>query len=143
MAAMATEDWSSRAGLREIARTRSERITGWRAPVAFVVGYESDGDWVFPHINRPGGTHGLPAVILAAVLGYAAGTAEFAMTSAQLAEAIAELEPAEAATDVDHPNLGAWRTIKAAEPARIAAVFVGNLDDPLAGPVDTALREQF
>jgi hypothetical protein len=143
MTGMATEDWSTRAGLREIARIRGERIAGWRAPVAFAVGYESDGDWVFPHINRPGGTHGLPAVMLAEVLGYSSGTAEFTMTAAQLAEVIQMLEPAEAATDVEHPNLGAWRTIRAAEPATIAAVFVGDLGDPFAGPVDTALREQF
>jgi hypothetical protein len=142
MTAMATEDWSTRAGLREISRVRSERIEGWQAPVAFAVGYESEGAWVFPHINRPG-THGLPAVMLAEVLGHASGTAEYAMTAAQLTEAIAELEPAEAATDVDHPNLGAWRTVQAAEPAAITAVFVGDLQDPLAGPADAALREQF
>lgn len=139
---MATEDWSTLAGLREISRVRSERIPGWQAPVAFAVGYESQGDWVFPHINRPG-VHGLPAVLLAEVLGYASGTAEYAMTAAQLAEAIARLAPAEAATDVNHPNLGAWRTVQAAEPAAIAAVFIGDLADPFAGPVDAALREQF
>lgn len=143
MTAMTTEDWSTRAGLREISRTRSERIPGWRAPAAFAVGYESKGAWVFPHINRPGGTHGLPAVLLAEVLGYTSGTAEFGVTPAQLADAIAELEPAEAATAVEHPNLGAWRTVQAADPATIAAVFIGDLEDPFAGPVDAALREQF
>lgn len=143
MTAMAVEDWSTRAGLREIARVRSERIPGWQAPAAFAVGYEVDGDWVFPHINRPGGTHGLPAVMLAEVLGYSSGTAEFTVTPAQLAEAIAMLEPAEAATDVQHPNLAAWRTVRAAAPGMIAAVFVGDVEDPLAGPVDAALREEF
>jgi hypothetical protein len=52
---MADEDWSTLAGLREIARTR---------------------------VNPAGATHGLPAVNLAEYLGYASGTREFSMTSA-------------------------------------------------------------
>ena len=142
MTAMATEDWSTRAGLREISRARSARIPGWQAPVADAVGYESGGGWRFPHLNRPGGTHGLPAVILAEVLGHTSGTQEFPLTPALLAEAIAKLAPAEAATDVDHPNLGAWREVHAVPAAEIAAVFIGDVGDPPAGPADSALRAQ-
>jgi hypothetical protein len=137
---MADEDWSTLAGLREIARSRAERIAGWQPPIAYAVGYHTDGDWVFPHVNPPGGTHGLPAVILAECLGYASGTREFSLTAAQLGDAIARLAPAEAATGVKHPNLVAWRAVADAEPVEIAAVFIASLDDDPAGPADAALR---
>ena len=140
---MAPEDWSTRAGLREISRARSAQIPGWQAPVAYAVGFQRDGQWAFPHVNEPGGTHGLPAVMLAETLGYSSGTCEYRLTSGQLAEAIAKLAPAEAATDVDHPNLAAWRAVQAAGVREIVAVFVGDVGDPPAGPADSALRAQF
>lgn len=110
--------------------------------MAYAVGFRRGQDWVFPYVNRPGGTHGLPAVILAEVVGYSHGTREISISAACLAQAITALQPAEAATDVDHPNLAAWRTIAAADPREIAAVFVGSLGDPFAGPADAALRAQ-
>lgn len=137
---MIVEDWSTLAGLHEIRRARSGRIDGWAAPVAYAVGFRCGHEWVFPYVNRPGGTHGLPAVILAEVVGYSCGTREIPISAAYLARAIVELQPAEAATDVDHPNLAAWRSIAAADPGEIAAVFIGSLDDPIAGPADAALR---
>jgi hypothetical protein len=137
---MTVEDWSTLAGLHEIRRARSGRIDGWAAPVAYAVGFRRRREWVFPYVNRPGGTHGLPVVILAEVVGYACGTREFSVSAACLARAIVELQPAEAATDVDHPNLAAWRTIAAADPDEIAAVFIGSLNDPIVGPADAALR---
>lgn len=140
MRSVITEDWSTLTGLREIRRARSERIPGWKPPVAYAVGFRSGRDWTFPYVNQPGGIHGLPAVILAEVLGYSSGTREFRLTLAQLDEATARLQPAEAATDVDHPNLASWRTIAAEKPAELAAVYVGSLDDPVAGEADRALR---
>ncbi len=138
---MTSQDWSTLAGLREIQRVRSDRICGWTAPVTYAVGFHTGGDWAFPHVNLPTGTHGLPAVILAEVLGHSSGTHEYRLTNTQLAQAIATLEPAEAATGVEHPNLVSWRTIAAEQPQEIAAVFVGSLDDPTAGPADRALRQ--
>ena len=79
-------------------------------------------------------------MILAEVVGYDSGTREFAGPAAHLAQAIVELQPAEAATDVDHPNLASWRTIAAERPREIAAVFIASLDDPIAGRADAALR---
>ena len=96
--------------------------------------------WTFPYINEPRGTHGLPAVILAEVLGHSPGTREYRLAGAQLAEAIGRLQPAEAATDVDRPNLAAWRAIVAAQPSEIAAVFIDSLSDDAAGEADSALR---
>jgi hypothetical protein len=139
---MADEDWATLTGLREIARARAERIPGWRAPVAYAVGYRRDDGWCFPHVNQPSGTHGLPAVILAECVGHASGTREFSVTPAQLDDAIAQLAPAEAAAGVNHPNLVAWRAVAAAEPLEIAVVFIGSVDDPPAGPADTDLRSR-
>lgn len=130
------------AGLAEIKRTRAERIDGWQAPVAYAVGHRTADGWTFPHVNRPGGRHGLPAVLLAEVVGYSGGTQEIDVSEEQLAAAIRAIEPAEAVTEVDHPNLGAWRSIAAAGPTAIAAVFVGSLDDEPAGPADRELRKQ-
>lgn len=134
------EDWSTLAGLHEIRRARSGLIEGWAAPVAYAVGFRRGREWVFPYVNLPGGTHGLPAVMLAEVVGYSHGTREICVSATCLAQAITALQPAEAATDVDHPNLAAWRSITAADPREIVGVFIGSLNDPIAGPADAALR---
>ncbi|MFN8227284.1 MAG: hypothetical protein U0R18_11305 [Mycobacterium sp.] len=134
-----TDDWTTTAGLKEIARTRGERIDGWRAPVAFAVGHLVDGSWVFPHVNKPGGSHGLSAVLLAEALGYSSGTAEFMMTDDQLADAIARLAPAEETPGIRHANLEAWRKLVGAPGTKVAA-FIADLDDPPAGAADVALR---
>jgi hypothetical protein len=86
---MIDEDRSTLAGLREVARARAERIPGWQVPIAYAVGCRRDGGWHCPHVNQPGGTHGLPAVILAECLGYTSGTREFSLTPAQLDDTIA------------------------------------------------------
>jgi hypothetical protein len=70
---MAFEDWSTLPGLHEIRRARSGRIDGWEPPVAYAVGFRREHDWVFPYVNAPGGTHGLPAVILAEVVDLSRG----------------------------------------------------------------------
>lgn len=137
---MAGEDWSTRDGLRAIAVTRAARIDGWVAPVAYAVGYQQGGEWTFPHVNPPGPVHGIPAVVLAEVVGYANGTRAFEVSADQLDKAIAGLAPAEAAVDLKHPNLAAWRHVVAAPRDAIAVVFVGSLDDAPAGSADAALR---
>jgi hypothetical protein len=137
---MADEDWTTLTGLREIARVRAERIPGWQAPVAYAVGYRGADGWHFPHVNQPSGTHGLPAVIVAECVGHTSGTREYSVTPARLGDAIARLEPAEAAAGVSHPNLVAWRAVVSAEPDEIAVVFIGSVDDHPAGPADAALR---
>lgn len=135
-----TEDWTTVAGLREIANTRAARIPGWRAPAGFAVGYLDSGEWVFPHVNKPGSPSALSAVLLAELLGYAGGTGEYRMTATQLAGAIAGLAPAEATAGVKHANLTAWRTVAAAGPHEVVAVFVAAVGDPVAGPADAAMR---
>ncbi len=83
---MTDEDWTTLAGHREIARVRADGIPGWQAPVAYAVGYRGADSWHFPHVNQPGGTHGLPAVILAECVGHTSGTREYSVTPARLGD---------------------------------------------------------
>lgn len=133
------DEWSTLAGLKAIRERYAALIEGWRAPVAYAVAQGED----FPHVNEPGGIHGLPAVMLAYVLKHDGSTATFDLEPAQLAEAVELLEPAEACTEVDHPNLAAWRRVLAEHDGRpIRAVFIGSLDDEVSSPTDALLRSQ-
>jgi hypothetical protein len=149
-AAMTDLDWSTPGGLAAIRDHLAARIEGWRTPVAYAVALSpasSSPEWVFPHVNAPGGTHGLPAVVLATVLRHDGSTATVPLSRAELAAAVESLEPAEACTTLDHPNLAAWRHVLAeldGNPAREAvAVFVADLDDPVASEADGSMRATF
>ena len=140
-------DWSTPEGLAAIKVALAATIDGWQPPVAYAVGISpasSSPELEFPHVNAPGGTHGLPAVILAKLLGHVNGTQTYELTRQQLEAAVETLRPAEACTSLDHPNLAAWRTVLAeldANPARTAfAVFVDDLDDPVGSEADATLR---
>ena len=149
-APMTDLDWSTTEGLAAIRDHLAERIDGWRQPVAHAVGLSpatSSPEWVFMHVNTPGGRHGLPAVVLASVLHHDGTTASLPLSSSALAAAVESLAPAEACTDVDHPNLAAWRSVLAdleSNPAREAvAVFVADLDDPVTSEADGSMRATF
>lgn len=140
-------DWSTPQGLAAIKDALAATIDGWSPPVAYAVGISSASsspELEFPHVNAPGGTHGLPAVVLAKLLGHANGTHTYELGRSQLEAAVATLAPAEACTSVDHPNLAAWRSLLGeldANPARTAyAVFIGGLDDPVESEADATLR---
>ena len=143
-------DWSTPEGLAAIHDHLAARIEGWHQPVAYAVGLSSASsspEWLFPHVNAPGGRHGLPAVVLATVLGHDGSTATVPLSRSQLAAAVESLAPAEACTSLDHPNLAAWREVLhelEGNPAREAqAVFVGDLDDPVTSEADGTMRAQF
>lgn len=137
------------ATLDEINAAREEleaSIDGWQAPVAYGLGVGTVSpngsvlDVAYPHVNGP--AHRFPALALAKVLGHTAGSGTYEMSSDQLDAAIATIEPAEACTDVEHPNLEAFRLVRdvAQAPAaggerRVFACFMGSLDDP---PTDAA-----
>jgi Pyridoxamine 5'-phosphate oxidase len=129
------DEWSTLDGLAAIRGRYGNLIDGWQAPVAYALG--SDGE--FPHVNPPGGRHGLPAVLLAYVLKHDGSTATLTVSPEQLAEAIQLLEPAEACTDVDHPNLAAWRALAATD-GPYQAVFVADLADDVTSDADARLR---
>ena len=107
----------------------------------------SSPEWVFAHVNHPGGAHGLAAVVLATVLGHDGSTATLAVSRSQLAAAVESLEPARACTSVEHPNLAAWQQVLLeleGNPAREAqAVFVADLDDPVTSEADGSMRATF
>ena len=142
-----TADWSTTEGLATIKVALADTIEGWQAPVAYGVGISpasSSPELEFPHVNAPSQTPGLPAVVLAKIVGHAHGTATYELSRAQLEVAVETLRPAEACTAVDHPNLAAFRTVLAeldSNPAREACVvFVGDLDDPVSSEADATLR---
>ena len=150
MGSMAEMDWTTRDGLAAIKAHLAERIEGWTAPVAWAVAItsaSSDPDWQLPHVNAPGGSHGLAAVILASVLRHDGSTATVDLSRDQLAAAIEGLTPAAACTQLEHPNLGVWRGLLAeieGNPAReLVAVFVADLDDPVSSDADGQMRATF
>lgn len=143
-------DWSTREGLAAIAEHLGSRIEGWRRPVAFGLALSpasSDPLWQFDHVNAPGGSHGLAAVVLATVLRHDGSTATLDVSHAELQAAVEALGRAEACPDLEHPNLAAWRAAlqsMEANPAReVVAVFVADLEDPVGSDVDGQLRSYF
>ncbi len=150
MGGMEPADWSTRAGLAAIKATLAARIEGWREPVAYAVGLSpasSSPEWEFAHVNGPGGAHGLPAVVLATVLGHDGSSATLDLSVAELTAAVNSLAPAQACTETEHPNLAAWRATLAdceGNPARrMVAVFVADLDDPVTSEADGSMRATF
>lgn len=147
---MSDMDWSTPEGLAAIRAHLAERLDGWTPPVAWAVGITpatSDPDVQFPHVNLPGGSHGLAAVVLASVLRHDGATATLDVSVDQLQAAVEGLEPAQACTTVEHPNIGAWRgllTEARDNPAReLVAVFVADLDDPVSSDADGEMRGGF
>lgn len=147
---MADLDWSTPEGLAAISDHLADRIDGWRPPVAYAVGLSpatSSPEWVFEHVNVPGGRHALPAVVLATVVGHDGSTATVPLSRQELEAAVTSLEPAEACTSLQHPNLQAWRTVLtelAGNPAREAvAVFVADLQDTVTSEADGSMRATF
>ena len=97
----------------------------------------------FAHVNTQ--DHQLPAVVAATVLGYSSGTRMIRVDRTTLETIIEKLAPAEACP-IPHPNLWTWRdrylpALNDDPGARLVYVFVGDLDDPVAGPEDAAFRE--
>ena len=143
-------DWSTPEGLAAIKDHLADRLDSYRHPVAYAVALSpasSSPEWVFPHVNTPGGTHALPAVVLATIIGHDGSTATLDLSRSALAAAVESLEPAEACTSVPHPNLDAWREVLAelaSNPAREAvAVYVADLEDPVSSEADASMRVVF
>lgn len=146
---MSTFDWSTPEGLAAIKGHLASAIDGWEDPVAYAVGLSpasSTPEWEFPHVNAPGGGHGLPAVVMATVLRHDGSTATLPVSPLEMRRAVEALEPARACRELDHPNLAAWHRVLTeldANPAReVVAVFVRDLDDPVTSEADAALRAE-
>lgn len=145
---MTDERWTT---TEEIAAARGrleDAIDGYERPAAYALGLTVPGEAgtgaVFPLVNQ--GANFLPAVVLATVCGHARGTATYVLDEEQLQEAIDLLAPAEACTAYDHPNLAAWRRLRAERAdrpgAQVVAVFLGDLQPSAAdGPYEQLLRD--
>jgi hypothetical protein len=131
------------------ARERMEAaIDGYERPAAYALGQAGEdgaaaGD-VFRLVNS--GANFLPAVVLATVCGHVRGTVTYVLDEQRLQRAIDLLAPAEACTDYEHPNLVAWRQVRAElanQPsAQVIAVFLGDLEpSPTDGPYERLLRD--
>ena len=143
------EQWKTMDDLQVAAERFVATIPGWRRPVVDGVGLIPSGAAPapehFPLTNI--GQRKLPAMALATIVGYSSGTRVIELDRAQLERAIAVLSPAEACP-IPHPNLWTWRDtylpfLDADPTARIVAVYIEDLDDPVAGPEDAAFREAF
>src|SRR5690606_21156906 len=99
-------------------------LSGWQHPAANGIGFVPLGEEPraehFPIVNTD--EHLLPGAIASAVLGYRRGTCVLEVSRAALDLMIQRLEPAEACTEVQHPNLWMWRD-----------TFRSLLDEGLAG----------
>ena len=138
-------DWSTVDGIAAIRAHLEGKIEGYAPPAAFAIGItpaSSSAEIEFPHIAA--GNGGLAAVILATVLHHSSGTRTYDVSASQLEAAITALEPAEACTQMPHPNIAAWRELRdelASNPARsLVAVFVADMADPVDSDADSTLR---
>ena len=93
-----TERWETVEAVNA-ARAAMEARLGWEQPVAWGL-LTSDGAVV--RANVRGGY--LPAVALATVVGHRGGSSSYPLTASAIAEALALAEPAEACTEISHPN---------------------------------------
>ena len=100
----------SRDELFAMRRSFEDALAGYESPDLYGVGYLDEDAWRFPVTNADG-QHRLPAAVLARVLGYRSGTRTLAMSRKQLVEAVELLAPAEACTEMAHPNLWSWREL--------------------------------
>ncbi len=113
-------------------------LGGFVMPGAYGVGVIEPDGIRFPVVNRAG-SHDLPAVVLASVLGYRSGTCAIATSTDQLRHAFTTLEPVEACTAFGHPNLWAWREMLHNSPAgEFVTVFVSGSGDDTIGQAEAA-----
>ena len=145
---MTDERWTTPEEIAAARERMEAAIDGYERPAAYALGQAGEdgaaaGD-VFPLVNS--GANFLPAVVLATVCGHVRGTATYVLDEQGLQRAIDLLAPAEACTDYEHPNLVAWRQVRAelaTQPsAQVIAVFLGDLEpSPTDGPYERLLRD--
>ncbi|MDP1794000.1 MAG: hypothetical protein Q8K63_07655 [Acidimicrobiales bacterium] len=121
-----------------------DAIPGYVRPLAYAVARIDAEGLRFAHVNDVGGTHQLPAAVLASVCGYASGNATRRFDAAEFDRSIELLAPAEACTAFDHPNLWSWRALRSesADSSEFVAIFIGDITTPAASGEEHALRAQ-
>lgn len=134
------ERWAT---LEEVAAARERfeaAIPGYQPPVTYGVGRRVGDGVEFARINTEG--HRLPAAVLATVCGHRQGPASYVLTPGDLDRAIELLVPAEADTSQPHPNLWAWRELRArlSDTDEVIAVFDADPTQPSSDPYVLAMR---
>jgi hypothetical protein len=111
-----------------------EQINAARAAMAARLGWEQPAAWglltpdgAVVRANVRGGY--LPGVVLATVVGYRSGDASYPLTASAITEAIAMAEPAEACTDIPHPNVAALRLLSGGEAVVAFVSEAGFVED--------------
>ena len=139
---MIEERWVTDADLFEARQRFAARIPGFELPIAYSVARLDDDRLTFGHLNRPGGEHRLPGVVLASHCGYTNRTGTFTLDADTFESVITALTPAEAATHWEHPNLWSWRQLLAdsGSESTFIAFFLANLDDPAVDDHDATFR---
>ena len=121
-----TERWETIEAVNAARAAMEERL-GWEQPMAWGL-LTPDGAVV--RANVRGGY--LPAVAVATVVGHRSGSRSYPLTASAIAEAIAMAEPAEACTEIPHPNVAALRLLSGGD-AVVAYVseadFVEDVED--------------
>jgi hypothetical protein len=112
-------------------------IPGWRRPAAHALVLRQGDEVEIIRLNVDG--RHLPCVVLATVCGHANGSAAYDLSTEQFDRAIELLTPADACTDVDHPNLWAWRALRPRS-SMPTAVFVADLAEKADDPTVEAVR---
>src|SRR4051794_27079248 len=103
-----TEQWVTADEVVAAKQRLIDSMAGFKTPAAYSVARRDADGLTFAHVNDIGGTHELPAVVLATVCGYRHGNAALPLTRDEFSDAISVLAPAEACTAFDHPNLWSW-----------------------------------
>jgi hypothetical protein len=124
-----TERWETIEAINAARDAMADRL-GWEQPAAWGL-LTPDGAVVRANVR----TGYLPGVVLATVVGHRHGSASYALTPAAIAEAIALAEPAEACTDIPHPNIAALRVLSGGE-AVVAFVSEGDFVEDAEGFAD-------
>lgn len=103
-----------------------EAALGWERPAAWGL-LTPDGSVVRANIREGY----LPGVVLASVIGHRTGSRSYSLTADHITEAVALAEPAEACTQIPHPNLAALRLLS--DGALVTYIseadFVGDPED--------------
>lgn len=129
-----TERWETIDAINT-ARTAMEAALGWERPAVWGL-LTPDGAVVRANVR---GSY-LPGVALAGEVGHRTGSRAYPLTAEQIARAIAATEPAEACTDVEHPNIAALRLV--GDSAVVVFIAEGDfLGDPVDAYVAALLAE--
>ena len=139
---MSEERWFTDADLVAARRRFADQIPGFLPPAAYSVARIEDGRLTFGYVNNSSSTHRLPAIVLATFCRYCNQTGVFPLSSDEFSAAVAALQPAEAATHWEHPNLWSWRRLlqQAGQNSTFIAFYVTDLNDAVVNEHDAIFR---